>query len=930
MTHTTDFVAAALKAAQEKHELCLNKRWKIKKSNGDTIFVRDVAQKVIKWIHKFKEVGDIAVQYDPAHASLPWAGVRFLLQLVCNESEEFCAMVENVELVTRLVSCYEAFENFYMPLGPASLAVRLGTSVFQDVDRQKKKKTLTTEADLLKLVDLTDSKTLLNVQKIVEDLSKRLRTLEFDHQHKNLVAWISPIDFHAAHQDQLERHLVGTGQWLLDHPEYKRWKSTSFSSTILLHGIPGCGKSILSSLVVQQHLTERQNDLVTEPFAYFYCANYETEKERRRPEEILRSIVRQLTTSGRSRAEVRHVLSSEYDRLRAKCKVDGIDLIRPRTEDCERLIMEITLNSPVTIVVDALDELPDDDRYKLLGVLKRIVANAQNLVKVFLTTRNDSGTFRTLSTASQICVQSQHTHKDMEHFIRQLTNGAMGQGKLLTLQDPVLEESLIQILLKEAGEIGRDIVDLIQHKRFDNLDQIYTKIMNKLLNSGSTARKQRRASNLFTDLKQFTYDGDGDVSQSFINWLETIKKISANLERDHSQPVSLDAVHDSDPTDPTPFFAACVFGLDDILDDYEMNSPGQIDWDRKNSLSQTGLYLAAAMGHGAIIRKLLYHGADVNLECPKRGNPIAAACFAGNLTSVHSLLENEVSAPSGKTILTALEAAFHGNRESLVLDILTHPRVQLDQTIYDAAIVGASRHGFRQVHKKLQYPTLVALFAQTNPHTRINKVLGSGDIEMLKRSVKDPADLLLSLPADAVSTAALYGREKMLVFLLDEGLSIEEEGPLGTPLRVACLTNHQHIAQLLVGRNADVNGGSIGDALQAAAMKGHIPLVRFLLDNGAKVNAKGGIYGNALQAAAYHGHINVVALLLDNGAEMFADGFTKGALHAAAEGGHEKVVTSMLRRHIGRPAASVYIPRGTPSIRLNASHPSCRKRKPSE
>lgn len=44
------------------------------------IILRDVASKILTWLTKFKEVGDIAVQYDPAHAALPWAAVRFLLQ----------------------------------------------------------------------------------------------------------------------------------------------------------------------------------------------------------------------------------------------------------------------------------------------------------------------------------------------------------------------------------------------------------------------------------------------------------------------------------------------------------------------------------------------------------------------------------------------------------------------------------------------------------------------------------------------------------------------------------------------------------------------------------------------------------------------------------------------------------------------------------
>ena len=41
----------------------------------------DLFGKVIRWIDLFKQVGDAAVQYDPVHAALPWAGVRFLLQV---------------------------------------------------------------------------------------------------------------------------------------------------------------------------------------------------------------------------------------------------------------------------------------------------------------------------------------------------------------------------------------------------------------------------------------------------------------------------------------------------------------------------------------------------------------------------------------------------------------------------------------------------------------------------------------------------------------------------------------------------------------------------------------------------------------------------------------------------------------------------------
>lgn len=59
---------------------CQSKSYKFS-FKGKEIIMRDVAGKIIFWLNKFKEVGDVAVNFDPVHASLPWAGVRFLLQV---------------------------------------------------------------------------------------------------------------------------------------------------------------------------------------------------------------------------------------------------------------------------------------------------------------------------------------------------------------------------------------------------------------------------------------------------------------------------------------------------------------------------------------------------------------------------------------------------------------------------------------------------------------------------------------------------------------------------------------------------------------------------------------------------------------------------------------------------------------------------------
>ena len=43
--------------------------------------VREKVEGFANCLNKFKEIGDIVVQYDPVHAALPWAGVRFILMV---------------------------------------------------------------------------------------------------------------------------------------------------------------------------------------------------------------------------------------------------------------------------------------------------------------------------------------------------------------------------------------------------------------------------------------------------------------------------------------------------------------------------------------------------------------------------------------------------------------------------------------------------------------------------------------------------------------------------------------------------------------------------------------------------------------------------------------------------------------------------------
>ena len=97
-------------AAQSKLDECIRKRWKYTRSNGQKVVLWDVLERVTGWINKFKAVGDVAIQYDPGHAALPWAAIRFILQASVGSVETFGAMLDGIELTSRVIAVYAEVE----------------------------------------------------------------------------------------------------------------------------------------------------------------------------------------------------------------------------------------------------------------------------------------------------------------------------------------------------------------------------------------------------------------------------------------------------------------------------------------------------------------------------------------------------------------------------------------------------------------------------------------------------------------------------------------------------------------------------------------------------------------------------------------------------------------------------------------------------
>lgn len=101
----------------EKKRRCIQKAWKFKRRDGKVVIIRDLLEKIAVWVQKFKEVGDIAVSFDPVHAALPWAAVRFLISLSIDDVQNFGAMTEGIEKIAMLITRCEVLERLYLKPG---------------------------------------------------------------------------------------------------------------------------------------------------------------------------------------------------------------------------------------------------------------------------------------------------------------------------------------------------------------------------------------------------------------------------------------------------------------------------------------------------------------------------------------------------------------------------------------------------------------------------------------------------------------------------------------------------------------------------------------------------------------------------------------------------------------------------------------------
>ena len=166
---------------------------------------------------------------------------------------------------------------------------------------------------------------------------------EHYQEHRAVMDWLARIDYSTQQSDLISQRQEGTGLWLLNSKEFQSWLGKD-KQTLFCPGIPGAGKTILTSIVLDDLSTRFQIN-ASIGIAYLYC-NYKRQYEQK-PADLLMNLLKQLV---QKRPHIPENVKSLYEHYKHKRS-------RPPINEISTVLKSVAAHySKVFIIIDALDE----------------------------------------------------------------------------------------------------------------------------------------------------------------------------------------------------------------------------------------------------------------------------------------------------------------------------------------------------------------------------------------------------------------------------------------------------------------------------------------------------------------------------------------------------------------------------------------------
>ncbi|ETS76160.1 hypothetical protein PFICI_11547 [Pestalotiopsis fici W106-1] len=222
-------------------------------------------------------------------------------------------------------------------------------------------------------------------------------------QRRKICDWIQTTNPTSIHNSALKNHETETSQWVLRLPQWESWLRGENSHRFLwIYGIPGAGKTVLSSYLVKQCQSYCNGSSDKPSICTYYYCSYRNHQDETLP--MIRWLVSQLIRITR---HMPNQLHADYE----KDHQPGFYTMKDAL--CELLVHVQT----VYLIVDAVDE--SQPRGELLIFLEELVTDPSfGRIQLLATSRKYHDiTSVLMRLSSPISMSNEEVDKDIRRFL---------------------------------------------------------------------------------------------------------------------------------------------------------------------------------------------------------------------------------------------------------------------------------------------------------------------------------------------------------------------------------------------------------------------------------------------------------------------------------------------------------------------------------
>ncbi|KAI9860058.1 MAG: hypothetical protein M1813_006406 [Trichoglossum hirsutum] len=254
-----------------------------------------------------------------------------------------------------------------------------------------------------------------------------------DEETQSILGWLSSVNFWLKQADVFNQKQIGTGQWLLEHPDFLEWAKGN-KETVWCLGSPGVGKTVLASAVVEF----LENDLPVRGIGltFIYCNHKENLLQR--IEYFIGAIVRQLVERRQAiPRDVRNLYEKHRGKGTTPTCAEYLELLQCLTKEC----------SEVYVVIDALDECIDKKGQIIWNDLLIKLKDSISNLRLLYTSRHIDDLAGILAGSTRIEIHA--SEADIRAYIQ-----AQVKSKHLLFefcrQDSNLRNDILQVVVSKA------------------------------------------------------------------------------------------------------------------------------------------------------------------------------------------------------------------------------------------------------------------------------------------------------------------------------------------------------------------------------------------------------------------------------------------------------------------------------------------------